>query len=147
MSSDQRSSVCSAAVLFLDLLNRVTAELWLHNFNEFCCVGVCNYNSGYFSPDYSHLLAFASGADAPTDSGVKFLWLVCFAAMMERETDMVVEKKKKLFILSAMFKRVSLKFLLFFSSLRHISLIMCIPEEHLGCFPCHKLTATHQCLS
>lgn len=60
------SSVCSSAGLFLDLVNRVTAELWLHNFNEFCCVGVSKYNSGYFYPDYSHLLAF-------------FLWRWCIS--------------------------------------------------------------------
>lgn len=81
------SSVCSSAGLFLDLVNRVTAELWLHNFNEFCCVGVSKYNSGYFYPDYSHLLAFFFGADASADSEVKFHQLVCFAAtvhMMDR---------------------------------------------------------------
>lgn len=84
----------TAPLLFLDLLNGVTAELWLHNFNEFCCVGVCKYNPGYFYPDYSHLLSLSSGAAAPTDSEVKFHPLVCFCSHSERDGEIDLHGSK-----------------------------------------------------
>lgn len=69
----ERMNSAAPPCYFWDLLNGVAAELRLHNLNEFCCVGVCKYTSGYFlSRLFTLVVSLSSGAAAPTDSEVKF---------------------------------------------------------------------------